>query len=253
MRTLAVVLALALPTTLAASVRPHSHDHKTKPAPSFSSACHSVVIFTRSAWRFAACDIAWSSVRWPRTCRGPGAPICRGVCHRSTVSSWWLRTDRHTRRLARIPLSRRIPRWREWHCIAHFESTRHWAMSPTSDPPSGGEYWGGLQMGASSCELRGRHDPAPSRRPRRQVDAGRADRGREPGVAGTRIRALADDVGRVRPLRAGSRMPAVSGAPGSSYGRVSVRAGIRDQARMPVGRALPPDLRRPEARSSGRF
>jgi hypothetical protein len=60
--------------------------------------------------------------------------------------AWWLRADRHTRRLARIPLSRRIPRWREWHCIAHFESTSFWSMSPTSDPPSGGEYWGGLQM-----------------------------------------------------------------------------------------------------------
>jgi Transglycosylase-like domain len=147
MRTLAVVLALALPTTIAASVRPHSHDHKTKPDSSSSSACllgchihQERVAVRRVRHRVVKRSLAAYLPR-PRS-----AHLSWRMSQVHRELAWWLRTDRHTRRLARIPLSRRIPRWREWHCIAHFESTSHWAMSPTSDPPSGGEYWGGLQM-----------------------------------------------------------------------------------------------------------
>jgi Transglycosylase-like domain len=102
MRTLAVWLALALPTSMAASAQSRSPHQSSKPA-------------------------------------SPSTTACQLGCH--------VHHERlAVRRRRRVPLSVRIPRWREWHCIAHFESTSFWAMSPTTDPPSGGAYWGGLQM-----------------------------------------------------------------------------------------------------------
>ena len=59
---------------------------------------------------------------------------------------YWTHKDHRTRVLASVPLAQRIPRWDEWQCIARYESTQIWSMSPTSEPSSGGAYWGGLQM-----------------------------------------------------------------------------------------------------------
>ena len=47
-----------------------------------------------------------------------------------------------TKKLARVPLSSRIPRWSQWQCIAHFESNQIWSMSPNSEPSSVGALLG---------------------------------------------------------------------------------------------------------------
>jgi Transglycosylase-like domain len=141
MRTLAVWLALALPTTVAASTRPQSHQDPS--TTSCHLGCHvkRQRVAVRSLRRRIVKRALASYLPRPRAAHLSWRP--RQV---RRELAWWARADRRTRRLARVPVSLRIPRWHEWHCIAHYESRSFWAMSPTSDPPSGGAYWGGLQM-----------------------------------------------------------------------------------------------------------
>jgi hypothetical protein len=147
MRTLAVWFALALPTSVAASTQPHLVHHSPKPAPARHTLCklgchiHKDRVAVRHLRRRVVKRSLQALLPHPRAAR---LSWKREQVHREL--SWWARADRRSRRLAAVPLSVRIPRWREWHCIARYESTNYWAMSPTTDPPSGGAYWGGLQM-----------------------------------------------------------------------------------------------------------
>jgi hypothetical protein len=157
MRTLAVCLLLAWPASVAASERPHT---STDPTPgreirsTVSCPLGCKIHRERLAVRYLRRKVLRRSLQaylpHPRDAR----LSWRHAQVRHELA-WWKRTDRTTRRLARIPLSRRIPRWSEWQCIARFESLRHWDMSPSTEPSSGGAYWGGLQMDVEFQETYG--------------------------------------------------------------------------------------------------
>ena len=147
MRTLAVCLLLALPASVAASERPHTPRHagprvtRSKPVCQIGCRIHRERVAARHLRRKIVRRALAAYLPDPRPLH---LSWKRSQVHREL--RYWARTDRRTRRLASVPLARRIPRWQEWHCIARYESATIWSMSPTSEPSSGGAYWGGLQM-----------------------------------------------------------------------------------------------------------
>ena len=150
MRTLVVCLALTLPAMTAASAGSHSirvqHHRPKHPVPTAGTCrtgCH--VHHERVTVR----ELRRRILRRALTAYLPRPRRAHLSWRPSQVRrelEFWKHKDRKTRTLASIPLSVRIPRWHEWQCIAHFESTSDWHMSPTTEPASGGDYWGGLQM-----------------------------------------------------------------------------------------------------------
>jgi hypothetical protein len=147
MRTLAVCLLLAWPASVAASERPHTPPHTTTSATRSQPVCE--IGCRIHEQRVAVKTLRRKIVRRSLAAYLPHPRKAHLSWKRTQVRrelTWWVRTDRLTRKLARVPLSRRIPRWSQWQCIAHYESTKIWSMSPTSEPSSGGAYWGGLQM-----------------------------------------------------------------------------------------------------------
>jgi hypothetical protein len=160
MRTLAVCLLLALPASVAASDRPHRTPHtpkdSTNQAPRSKAVCQIGCRIHRQ--RVAVRHLRRKIVRRSLVAFLPHPRPAHLSWKRSQVRRelrYWTRTDRRTRALASVPLARRIPRWREWHCIARYESNTTWSMSPSSEPSSGGAYWGGLQMDISFQETYG--------------------------------------------------------------------------------------------------
>jgi hypothetical protein len=150
MRTLAVCLLLAWPASVAASERPHTPTHTMKRATRSKPVCQIGCRIHKQ--RVAVKFLRRKIVRRSLVAYLPHPRKAHLSWKRTQVRrelSWWVRTDRLTRKLARVPLSRRIPRWSQWQCIAHYESMKIWSMSPTSEPSSGGAYWGGLQMDVS--------------------------------------------------------------------------------------------------------
>jgi hypothetical protein len=147
MRTLAVCLLLALPASVAASERPHTPSHTTKRTKRTKPVCQlgCRIHRERVAVRWLRHKVVRRSLTAFLPHPRPAHLSWKHVQVRHELA-WWKRTDQLTRKMARVPLARRIPRWGEWQCIAHFESNRVWSMSPTSEPSSGGAYWGGLQM-----------------------------------------------------------------------------------------------------------
>jgi hypothetical protein len=150
MRTLAVCLLLALPVSVAAAQRSHTHTqphprpHLKKPVTRAQIACPlgCRIHRERVAVRYLRSKVLRRSLQAYLPNPRPAHLTWRHAQVRHELA-WWKRIDRLTRMRARIPLSRRIPRWNEWQCIARFESTKRWNMAP---PSSGGAYWGGLQM-----------------------------------------------------------------------------------------------------------
>jgi hypothetical protein len=154
MRTLAVWLVLAVPASLGASSQPHSVDQSPRSAATRAKPAVARVAMCKTGCHIHKERVLVRHLRHRIVRRSLAAFLPRP---RPAHLSWrlrqvhreltfWARVDRRTKRLARVPLSVRIPRWHEWQCIARYESTTDWKMSPTSSPPSGGEYWGGLQM-----------------------------------------------------------------------------------------------------------
>jgi hypothetical protein len=146
MRTLAVCLLLALPASVAASERPHTttvKKHTPRPQPTCQTGCriHRERVAVRRLRRKVVRRAQAAYLPHPRRAH---LSWRRSQVHRELA--YWRRKDRRTRTLASVPRSVRVPRWHEWQCIAHFESMSIWSMSPTSEPASGGSYWGGLQM-----------------------------------------------------------------------------------------------------------
>jgi Transglycosylase-like domain len=148
MRTLVVCLALTLPTFTAASAGSHStKTPRPRAAAPTAAGCqtgchiHRERVAVRALRRRVLRRSLQAYLPRPRSAR-----LSWRAAQVRHELEFWARKDRRTRSLARIPLSRRIPRWSEWHCIARYESTTDWRMSPTSRPASGGSYWGGLQM-----------------------------------------------------------------------------------------------------------
>lgn len=51
-----------------------------------------------------------------------------------------------------LKVLKQLPTWvvilhpDDWACLHKYEAGSSWAMTPYSNPPSGGPYWGGLQM-----------------------------------------------------------------------------------------------------------
>jgi len=147
MRTLAVCLLLALPASVAASERPHTPHLTKKRTVRSKPACQIGCRIHRE--RVAVRQLRRKVVHRSLTAYLPHPRSAHLSWRRSQVRhelAFWRSKDRRTRSIARVPLSVRIPRWSEWHCIARFESLSTWSMSPTSEPSSGGSYWGGLQM-----------------------------------------------------------------------------------------------------------
>jgi hypothetical protein len=152
MRTLAVCLLLALPASVAASERPHTltptqqkkRVTRSKPACQVGCRIHRQRLEVKRLRRKIVKRSLVAYLPHPR----PAHLTWKRAQIRRELS-FWARTDRLTRKLARVPLARRIPRWREWQCIATYESHKIWSMSPNSEPSSGGAYWGGLQMDIS--------------------------------------------------------------------------------------------------------
>jgi Transglycosylase-like domain len=148
MRTLVVCLALTLPMMTAASAGSHSlKTHRPKPTAVQVETCRTGCHIHRE--RLAVRSLRKRVLRRSLQAYLPRPRSARLSWRAGQVRrelAFWSRKDRRTRSLARIPLARRIPRWSEWHCIARYESTTDWKMSPTTRPGSGGEYWGGLQM-----------------------------------------------------------------------------------------------------------
>jgi hypothetical protein len=146
MRTLAVCLLLALPASVAASERPHTttikkHTPRSKPTCQTGCRIHRERVAVRRLRRKVVRRAQTAFLPHPRRAH---LSWRRAQVHRELA--YWRRKDRRTRTLASVPLSVRIPRWQEWQCIARHESFGIWSMSPTTEPPSGGAYWGGLQM-----------------------------------------------------------------------------------------------------------
>ena len=146
MRTLAVCLLLALPASVAASERPHTttiKKHTPRPQATCQTGCriHRERVAVRRLRRKVVRRAQAAYLPHPRRAH---LSWRRSQAHRELA--YWRRKDRRTRTLASVPLSVRIPRWQEWQCIARHESFGIWSMSPTTEPPSGGAYWGGLQM-----------------------------------------------------------------------------------------------------------
>lgn len=60
------------------------------------------------------------------------------------------KVNRWTRHVWRVYKARptyvRILNPDDWACLHKYEAGSSWAMTPYSSPPSGGPYWGGLQM-----------------------------------------------------------------------------------------------------------
>jgi hypothetical protein len=147
MRTLAVCLALTLPTITAASAGSHSSHQRPKVAAPVRETCRAGCHIHKE--RVAVRRLRHRIVKRALAAYLPHPRKARLTWKQAQVHrelTFWTRKDRKTRRLASVPLSVRIPHWRDWQCIAHYESMADWQMSPTTSPPSGGAYWGGLQM-----------------------------------------------------------------------------------------------------------
>jgi hypothetical protein len=147
MRTLAVCLLLALPASTAASERPHNSTPITKITRSNKPHCQIGCRIHKK--RVAVRYLRQRIIKRSLAAFLPHPRPARLSWKHSQVRRelrYWTRADKKTRKLASVPLSRRIPRWSEWHCIARYESNTTWTMSPSSEPSSGGAYWGGLQM-----------------------------------------------------------------------------------------------------------
>jgi hypothetical protein len=156
MRTLCVCLALALPTLSAAAAASHTANHTPKPSPAAPEKRAQPKPAKRRAHAAPDCAVGChvhhqrQAVRWLRkqvVRRSQQAWLPRPrrprlSWHPAQVRrelAFWRRKNAKTKRLARVPLARRIPRWSAWQCIAEYESGHDWHVS-------GGTYWGGLQM-----------------------------------------------------------------------------------------------------------
>ena len=202
MRSLAaqlVALALAVPVSTVSSsnaTAPPSQDHGLWTTPR-RPRTRSTPIAARTA-RHACCGTR-SGASTDAPSRWRAAPRCPCRRHRASAgtarrcacsSPHQARVLGRYRTQARRPLRLRLSRFAAWVCIHRHEARLERRGRSLLGRPADGS--------RLHARLRRRHDRAPPRRPRRHLDAGRADRRRRARLRDARVRALAEHVAQLR-------------------------------------------------------